>query len=221
MGMKRKIDWSLYFVTDGKLARGRAVEDVVAAAVRGGVTVVQLREKELSTREFIESARRLRAALESAGVPLIINDRVDVALAAGAAGVHLGQSDMPCPDARRLVGCDAIIGLSVETLDQAEEAESLNVDYLGVSPIFSTPTKTDTAGEWGIEGLRNLRLCTGRVLVAIGGLNSSNAAGVIEAGADGIAVVSAIAAAPDPEVAARELRRIVEEARTIQGRTMP
>ena len=205
--MKRRIDWSLYFVTDGKLARGRALEDVVAAAVRGGVTVVQLREKELSTREFIESARRLRATLESADVPLIINDRVDVALAAGAAGVHIGQADMPCPDARRLMGRDAIIGLSVETPEQAEEAEALEVDYLGVSPIFSTPTKTDTVGEWGIEGLRKLRLRTGRVLVAIGGLNSSNAAGVIDAGADGIAVVSAILGAADARQAAEDLRK--------------
>ena len=146
-------------------------------------------------------------------MPLIVNDRVDVALAAGADGVHVGQSDMDGRDVRRLLGPDAIVGLSVETMEQAAEAAALDVDYLGVSPIFSTPTKTDTVSEWGLSGLAALRRASKHVLVAIGGIHASNAAQVVEAGADGIAVVSAICAAPDPEVGARALRGAIDQAR--------
>jgi len=202
-------DWSLYLVTDRRLAGERPLEDVVLAAVRGGVTAVQLREKEATTREYVSMARRLKALLAPFSVPLIINDRVDVALAAGADGAHVGQSDMAYADVRRLVGPDFLVGLSVETMEQAQAAENLDADYLGVSPIFSTPTKTDTGEAWGIEGLTALRARSRHVLVAIGGINSSNAREVIRAGADGIAVVSAICAAPDPEAAARELRRLI------------
>ena len=204
--MKRAPDWSLYLVTDRRLASPRVIEDVVAAAVRGGVTAVQLREKECSVREFVELARRLKAILTPLGVPLIVNDRADVALAAGADGVHVGQSDMDCRDLRRLLGPGAIVGLSVETAEQAEEAAALPVDYLGVGPIFSTPTKPDAAPAWGLEQLAGLRRRTRRVLVAIGGIHAGNAGQVAEAGADGIAVVSAICAAANPEAAARELR---------------
>ena len=211
--MRRPRDWSLYLVTDRGLAGFRPLADVVAAAVRGGVTAVQLREKHCRTREFVELARCLKALLAPHGVPLIVNDRVDVALAAGADGVHVGQSDMDAGDVRRLLGPDAIVGISVETLQQAERAASLDVDYLGVSPIFATPTKTDTASAWGLGGLAALRRASKHVLVAIGGIDSSNADQVIEAGADGIAVVSAICAAPDPEAAARALRRAIDQAR--------
>jgi thiamine-phosphate pyrophosphorylase len=211
--MRRPRDWSLYLVTDRGLAGSRPLADVVDAAVRGGVTAVQLREKQCSTREFVELARSLKALLEPLGVPLIVNDRVDVALAAGADGVHVGQSDMDYRDVRRLLGPDAIVGLSVETKEQAEQAAALDVDYLGVSPVFSTPTKTDTAAEWGLSGLAALRRVSEHVLVAIGGIHPSNATQVIEAGADGIAVVSAICAAPDPEAAARALRRAIDQAR--------
>ena len=211
--MKRFVDWGLYLVTDRRLAGPRTLEELVRAAVRGGVTAVQLREKECSTREFVELARRLKVILAPTGIPLIVNDRVDVALAAGSDGVHLGQSDMEYRNARALLGPDAIVGLSVETSAQADEAESLDADYLGVSPIFPTPTKTDTVAAWGIEGLAALREASRHVLVAIGGINATNAAEVIHAGADGIAVVSAICAARDPEEAARELRRAVDETR--------
>ena len=207
--MSRFPDWSLYLVTDRRLAGERPLEDVVLAAVRGGVTAVQLREKQATTREYVSTARRLKALLAPLGVPLIINDRVDVALAAGADGVHVGQSDMDYKDVRRIAGPDFLVGLSVETMEQAQAAENLDADYLGVSPIFSTPTKTDTGEAWGIEGLTALRARSRHVLVAIGGINSSNAREVIRAGADGIAVVSAICAAPDPEAAARELRRLI------------
>ncbi len=208
----RRWDWTLYLVTDRRLAGSRPLPDLVAAAVRGGVTAVQLREKECATREFVELARALKALLAPLDVPLLINDRVDVALAANADGVHLGQSDMDCHDARRLLGPSAVIGLSVERPEQAAAAPS-EADYLGVSPIFSTATKTDTTTEWGLAGLAALRRATDRPLVAIGGIDVTNAATVIESGAHGIAVVSAICAAPDPEEAARTLRREISHGR--------
>lgn len=208
--MIRPIDWRLYLVTDRRMAGARPIEDIVRAAVRGGVTAVQLREKECATREFVELARRLKALLSGSGVPLIVNDRVDVALAAGADGVHLGQSDITFADARALLGPEALIGLSVETMEQAEAAGRLGAAYLGVSPIFATPTKTDTAPAWGLDGLRRLRAASRHLLVGIGGIGVANAADVIAAGADGVAVVSAICGAADPEAVSRELRRALD-----------
>jgi thiamine-phosphate pyrophosphorylase len=153
----------------------------------------------------------LKALLGPLRVPLLINDRVDVALAAGADGVHLGQSDFDPAAARRLLGDQAILGLSVETMEQAEQAASLPVDYLGVSPIYPTPTKTDVATSWGLAGLAKLRRASRHELIAIGGINAGNAAEIIAAGADGLAVVSALVAAPDPAAAARELVRAIGE----------
>jgi len=207
--VKRAPDFSLYLVTDRCLAAPRTIEDVVSAAVRGGVTAVQLREKECSAREFVEVARKLKEILAPLTIPLIINDRADVALAVGADGVHVGQSDMDCGDLRTLLGPDAIIGLSVETPEHAERSAALPVDYLGVGPIFSSPTKPDAAPAWGLEKLSELRRRTPQILVAIGGINAGNAREVIAAGANGIAVVSAICAAADPEQAAHDLRRRV------------
>jgi thiamine-phosphate pyrophosphorylase len=206
-------DFRLYLVTDRTLSLGRPLEGIVEAAVRGGVSAVQLREKSCSTEEYIETASRIKKVLGPFGVPLIINDRVEVALEVGAVGVHLGQGDMPPAEARKLLGPDAVIGLSVETPEQADEADHLDVDYLGVSPIFPTPTKTDLMTAWGLQGLRLLRSRSRHKLIAIGGINSSNAAEVMEAGADGIAVVSAICSAPDPQAAAHELRTIVNRLR--------
>jgi thiamine-phosphate pyrophosphorylase len=204
--MRRVVDWNLYLVTDRRLASPRALQDVVAAAVRGGVTVVQLREKECATREFVALARKLKQMLGPCGVPLIINDRADVALAVGADGVHVGQADMDCRELLTLLGPDAIIGLSLETPAQAERVAALPVDYLGVGPIFCTATKCDAAAPWGIAQLAALRGRTRQVLVAIGGIDAGNAAQVRAAGADGIAVVSAICGAADVEAAARALR---------------
>jgi len=212
--MNRKpIDYSLYLVTDRGLSRGRPTPEIVHAAVRGGVTCVQLREKACPTREFIAEALTVRDFLKSRGIPLIINDRVDVALAVGADGVHLGQGDLPLAMARAILGGSKIIGVSAESIRDAIEAESGGADYLGVSPIFATPTKTDTAAPLGIEGLRAIRRQVKLPLVAIGGLNAGNAAAVIGGGADGVAVVSAIVAADDPGLAARELARRIAQAR--------
>lgn len=206
--MNRK-DLKLYLVTDRGLAGDRAIEEIVRESVEGGATMVQLREKDIDTREFIELAMNLKKVLEPYGVPLIINDRVDVALAADADGVHIGQSDMPYPIARRLLGPDRIIGLSVENFGQIEEANALDVDYIGVSPVFATPTKTDTAEPFGLEGLRKAVRMSVHPTVAIGGMNERTAAEVMACGTDGIAVVSAIVCASDPRQATRNLLKIM------------
>ncbi len=211
--MRKKIDYSLYLVTDREMIGNRSLSSVVLAAAKGGVSVVQIREKKCPTRVYLEIASEIKAILSMYDIPLIINDRLDIALACGADGVHIGQSDMPYPEARRLLGPDAIIGLTVETEEQALAAEALDADYLGVSTIFPTPTKTDTVHVWGIEGLENLADRSRHKLVAIGGLNQTNAAEMIKAGADGVAVVSAICAADNPEIAAREIRTRIDAAR--------
>lgn len=199
----------VYLVTDRAALSGKPLEDIILQAVKGGASLVQLREKEASTRYFIEAAQRLKKIISPYAVPLIINDRVDVAMAVGADGVHIGQNDMPYPLARKLLGPGAIIGLSVETLDQVEAAEAYDASYLGVSAIFATPTKTDTRNHWGLDGLQKVRTMSRHPLVAIGGINASNAAEVMRAGADSIAVVSAICSASDPQEATEHLRRIV------------
>jgi thiamine-phosphate pyrophosphorylase len=209
----KNIDYSLYLVTDRGLARGRSTFDIVKAAVSGGVTCVQLREKDCSTLEFIEQALAIKNFLEEREVPLIINDRLDVALAVAADGVHLGQSDIPLETARKIAGPSMLIGISAESVQDAVEAEKGGADYLGVSPIYATPTKTDTVPPLGLEGLRKIRKRVEIPLVGIGGLNTSNAAEVIRNGADGIAVVSAIVAAEDPGKAAINLKQIIIEAR--------
>ncbi|MGD9613206.1 MAG: thiamine phosphate synthase [Kiritimatiellia bacterium] len=207
------VDYSLYLVTDRSLARGRTTGEIVRAAMAGGVTCVQVREKDCGPREFIEEARAVRAALRGTGVPLIVNDRVDVALAVGADGVHLGQRDMAIADARRLGPPGWIIGVSAECVEDAVRAEAEGADYIGVSPVFATPTKADHAAPLGLEGLRAVRAATKLPLVAIGGIQAGNAREVIRAGADGLAVVSAIVAADDPRAAADELRRAIAAAR--------
>ena len=201
----------LHLVTDSALCGARGVEAVVCAAVQGGASCVQLREKTLATRAFVERARALKALLAPLGVPLVVNDRLDVALACGADGVHVGQGDMPAAEVRRWLP-HAIVGLSIESAAQLRQAEEdPSVDYYGVSPVFATPTKTDTAPALGLDGLRALRAMTRRPLVAIGGIHAGNAALVMDAGADGLAVVGALCTADDPAEAARRLREIVDD----------
>ena len=205
----------LYLVTDqGSAGTGsgqRSLTDVVAAAVQGGVSCVQLREKQRNTRDFLAQAMALKALLTPLHIALVINDRIDIALACGAHGVHLGQSDMPVTETRRLLPPEVFIGWSVETLDDVRRSAGLPVDYLGVSPIFATPTKTDTSTPWGLEGLRAVRSATTLPLVAIGGIHAGNARDVLQAGADGLAVVSAVCAAPDPRAAAQTLRDLCDQ----------
>ena len=203
------VDYSLCLVTDRTLSRGRSSEEIVSAAVRGGVTCVQLREKHCSTRDFIREARSLQPLLQHHKIPLIINDRLDVALAIGADGVHLGQSDMHIGDARRLVGEKMIIGISAENLNDAIVAEQEGADYIGISPVFSTDTKVDTAAPLGLEGISWIRRAVNLPLVGIGGINAGNVREIICAGADGVAVVAAIVSADCPETAASELKNLL------------
>ena len=206
-------DYSLYLVTDRDLSRGRSTVEIVEASIKGGVTCVQLREKSCSTREFIAEARALKPLLQSQDIPLIINDRVDVALAIEADGVHLGQDDMALEDARKLLGPARIIGISAECLEDAIRAETAGADYIGISPVFATPTKTDTAEPLGLEGVKTIRAAVNLPLVGIGGIGPHNGGEVIKSGADGLAVVSAIVSASCPETAARILRELVSRSK--------
>jgi thiamine-phosphate pyrophosphorylase len=199
----------LYLVTDQPSLKGRSLLDVVQAAVLGGVTCVQLREKHANSRDFYAQAVALMEMLAPYNVPLIINDRIDIALACGAQGVHLGQSDLPVGAARKLLSPDVFIGWSVETVQEVEQSAALPVDYLGVSPVFSTPTKADTAPPWGLDGLQRVRAISPLPLVAIGGIHLHNAAEVMQAGADSLAVVSAICSADDPRLASQQLRDLI------------
>ena len=207
------IDYSLYLVTDRSLAKGRSMAEIVREAVAGGVTCVQLREKRCGTRELLEEARAAKAALQGTGVPLIVNDRVDVALAVGAEGVHVGQGDMPIGDVRGLAPKGWIVGVSAESVEDAVRAEFEGADYVGASPVFATATKADHAAPLGLDGLMRMRASVKIPIVAIGGIHAGNAREVVRAGADGLATVSAIVAAESPRAAAAELRREIEAAR--------
>lgn len=187
------------------------IETVVCAAVEGGVTHVQLREKMLSTREFIASGLQIKKILQGKNVPLIINDRVDVALAIDADGVHLGQSDMPYSYARRLLGDHKIIGVTIENLTQLHEINDVDVQYLGVGPIFPTQSKQDVPEPLTVSQLQQICQITHHSVIAIGGINPSNVSAVLAAGAQGIAVISAITQTKEPEKIARLLKNIMQE----------
>lgn len=206
----RREDLRLYLVTDRPLSLGRDIDWIVEEAVKGGATMVQLREKDCSTREFIELAAKLMETLKPLGIPLLINDRIDVALAVDADGVHIGQSDMPYKTARALLGPDKIIGLSVENMEDIRVANELDVDYVGISPVYSTHTKTDTAAPFGLDGLREAVKLSVHPTVAIGGMNMKTAKDVMACGTDGIAVVSAIVSADSPCEAARNLLEVMK-----------
>ena len=195
--------YPLCLVTDRALACGRSLRDVVAAAVKGGVTMVQLREKSAPTRQFLDEARALRDLLRGTGVPLIVNDRVDIALAVDADGVHVGQSDMPVEIVRHLIGPTKLIGLSITDAAQIGRPDAEAADYLGMGPVHPQATKADASTPLGIEGFGVLRRMTRKPVLAIGGVKPHDAVPLRAQGADGLAVVSAIMAADDPEAAAR------------------
>lgn len=207
------VDWSVYLVTDRSLLGDRDLAEVVAAAVRGGAGVVQLREKSGGDDAILCEGARLLAVCRRLGAVFIVNDRPDLAYALGADGAHVGQSDMALAEARRILGPDRLVGVSVSTVEEAKTAAAGGADYLGVSPVFETPTKTDTARAAGLEGLRAIRAAVRLPLVGIGGIDETNAAQAIRAGADGVAVVRAILAAPEPQAAAARLKNTVLAAR--------
>lgn len=209
----RRLDLSVYLVLDGQFIRQRELLEILRAAVAGGVTAVQLRDKQASQRTFLAQARKVQAALKPLGVPLIINDRLDVALAIGADGVHLGQDDADVHKARRLLGPEAHIGLSISRPGEVTSADPQVIDYVGLGPIFPTGSKRDTAPPLGLAGVQTLRARLGVPIVAIGGIGGANAESVIAAGADGVAAIASICAAPDPQVATQEIAAAVRNAR--------
>ena len=200
-------DYKLYLVTDRGLLAGRDLCEAVEKAVEGGVTLVQLREKDTSTLEFYNEALKLKEILNKHKVPLIINDRLDIALAIDADGLHIGQDDMPLEVARKLLGENKIIGVSTGTVEEALLAEKAGADYLGVGAVFTTTTKDD-AGTVTLEELKRIKEVVSIPVVAIGGINLVNASKAIETGIDGISVVSAILCKEDIKAAAEELVKL-------------
>ncbi|MGA8967649.1 MAG: thiamine phosphate synthase [Pseudolabrys sp.] len=215
------VDLRLYALVDPAVAGGRTLADL-AGRISSSATLVQLRDKHGSTRAMVEEARALQAVLEPKGIPLLINDRVDVALAAEADGVHIGQDDMAPADARLLLGRRAIIGLSVKTVDQARAAPLDLLDYVAIGGVYGTTSKDNTATPIGVAGLRAIvQAVRAREpdypICAIAGINATNAADVIGAGVDGVAVISALSLATDPGKAAQDLRAIVDNALKQRG----
>ena len=198
-------DYTLYLVTDRSVMSAKSLEQAVEQAIQGGCTVVQLREKYASSREFFETAQRVKQITDSYHIPLIINDRTDICLAVNAAGIHIGQQDLPAKIVRSMVGPDKIIGVSAATLSEAIQAEQDGADYLGVGAMFATSTKTNTRPVT-IERLTQIKQAVQIPVVAIGGIQSSNAATLTKTGIDGIAVVSAILAQENITHAAEQLK---------------
>jgi len=205
--MKSSIDYSLYLVTDRDLMAAASIEECVEQAVCGGCTVVQLREKAASSREFYETAMRVRRITAALCVPLLINDRADIAAAVGADGVHIGQDDLPLDAARRIIGQGRIVGVSVGTMDEARAAADAGADYLGAGAMFATGTKTD-AHIMSMDELRRIRAEISLPIVVIGGINKDTVPLFAGTGIDGIAVVSAIVSQKDAGGAARELKAL-------------
>ncbi len=204
-----KKDFSLYLVTDEQACLGNNFFQVIEEAILGGVTVIQLREKDLPTGEFIAKALKVKEITSKYNIPLLINDRIDVALATDADGVHIGQKDMPYALVKRLLPENSIIGLSVESQENVIEAEHFDLDYIAVSPLFNTFTKNDTAEPWEIAGLEWVSKNSRHPVVVIGGLNDKNASMAMTHGASGIAVVSAICSQESPRAAAKTLFNII------------
>ncbi len=211
--MRQGLQLGLYLVTDERLSRGRPTAEIVRAAIRGGVDAVQLRGKELPIREQLAIGRALRTITREAGVLFIVNDRVDLALALEADGVHVGQDDLPADVVRRLVGPEWIVGVSAATIAEAQAARDDSADYIGVGPIWGTATKADAGEAVGPGLIAALKGTVALPMVGIGGINAQNAAQVIAARGDGVAVVSAIVSAADPEAATRDLKARIVAAR--------
>jgi thiamine-phosphate pyrophosphorylase len=211
----KPVDLRLNAIIDPERAGGHDLVDLARRVVEGGATLVQLRDKRSDTRDMIELARAIKAALAPSGVPFVVNDRVDVALAAGADGVHLGPEDMALDDARRLLGPGAIIGASIKSVEAAETAPADLIDYAGIGGVYATLSKEQKTAPIGPEGFAGIadalrRRAPTLPLCGIAGIDAGNAGAVIAAGADGVAVISALSLTPEPAAAARRLREIVD-----------
>jgi thiamine-phosphate pyrophosphorylase len=202
--------YGLYVITDEKLSKGLTHPQIASLAIAGGADVIQLRDKTCDCAYFGRCATEIRDITKKAGVSFIVNDRLDIALQTGADGVHLGQEDMPLKFARRVAPKGFVIGISAGTLEEALEAERDGADYIGLGPVFSTTSKDDAGAVCGLDLLREVKARVSIPVVAIGGIGMHNAAGVIAAGADGIAVISAVVSQDDVTGAARTLKRIIE-----------
>jgi len=210
------VDWDVYLVTQASLSAGRTTDELVADAIAGVVGVVQLREKDRSARERYELGQELRELTREAGVTFVVNDRVDIAQALDADGVHLGDDDLPVSVARDLLGDDALIGRSVSTVEDAREAAAAGADYLGVGAVFATGSKDDIDDDEHAVGTDRVAAIADAVdipFVGIGGITAENATEVVQAGADGVAVITAITQADDPAAAAANLVDAVEHGR--------
>ena len=204
------MNYDLYVVTDSHLSKGRSHQEVARLACEGGADIIQFRDKDIDDTEFLKIASEIREITRDYGVTFIVNDRLDAAIRSNADGIHVGQDDIPVPDIRKLVGRDFIIGCSVGSVSEAEKAISDGSDYIALSPIFDTSSKSDAGSGHGIEMLRELRKMTDLPIVAIGGINSENTPHVIGNGADGIAVISAVVSQDDIPSACRELKSIIK-----------
>ncbi len=200
------VDYSLYLVTDRGILKGRSLLAAVEEAIRGGVSLLQLREKELCSRDFYQIALKLKELANSCNVPLIINDRLDIALAVGADGVHVGQEDLPLEVARKILGPGKILGYSVSNIAEAAYGEKNGADYLGAGPVYPTGSKLDAVDPIGIEGIRAIKESVSIPVVAIGGISRTNAAEVKKSGIDGFSVISAVLGGPQVEENARCLK---------------
>ncbi|MCX5821657.1 MAG: thiamine phosphate synthase [Deltaproteobacteria bacterium] len=211
--VRQNMDFTLYLVTDRRWLGDRTLWDSVEEAIRGGATLVQLREKEISSKDYLELAQRVKEVTDRHDIPLIINDRIDIALAVDADGVHLGPEDLTVPLARKLLGVGKIIGASAASVDEALLFQAQGADYLGVGAVFPTATKRGTE-KVGLEDLRGIKSAVHIPVVAIGGINAENAKPVMETGVDGVAVVSAIMAQTDIREAARQLLSLLKGTKT-------
>ena len=205
-------DWRVYVLTDSRADRERSPREIAEAAIRGGATAVQLRMKDEPARRIVEAARQIAPLCRAAGVTFIVNDRADVAMIAGADGVHVGQDDLPAGTVRVLAGRDTVIGVSAATAGEAVAAERAGADYLGVGAVFATATKADAGPPVGLDRLREIRLAVRLPVVGIGGITADNAAAVIRAGAAGVAVITAVTLADDMAAAVRRIRSEVDAA---------
>ena len=204
------MNYDLYIITDQRISHGKSHLEVAEAALAGGATVIQFRDKEMKDSEAVVACREIYKLTKKKGVSFIVNDRVEVAKAVDADGVHLGQEDMSFSSARKILGKEKIIGISVETVEQALKAVEGGADYLGVGPIYPTATKPDAGKVLGIARLKEIRESVNIPIVAIGGINENNLEEVLKAGVDGVAVISAVVSAPDITEACRKLKNKIE-----------
>jgi thiamine-phosphate pyrophosphorylase len=224
--VNRRAEWqpklkqalSVYVLTDRLLSRGLSEQDVVRHAIDGGATAIQLRWKDGPMREAVSIARDLKTICAEREVLFIVNDRLDLAMAIEADGCHLGEDDLPVPDARSLVGDSIILGYSPADVSEVSWAVESGADYLGVGPVYGSTTKDDAGEAVGIERMREVRDLTDIPFVGIGGINADNAVPVIEAGADGVAVISSVVAQDDIAAAARSIREVVDAALSRKSR---